>query len=45
MPGLRRGFNVKWLVLIVVEGNKTMRAYFKVSWSCQKDAEVEKHES
>lgn len=44
MPGLRSGFNVKWLDFIVVVENKTLRAstYYNVSWSCQEDSEEEK---
>lgn len=42
MPALRRGFNVKWLGFIVLQENKTVRAFSKVSWSCQKDTEDKK---
>lgn len=38
--GVRRGFKVKWMDVIVAEENKTMRAYSKASWRCQKDIEV-----
>lgn len=38
--GVRSGFKVKWLDFIVAEENKTMRAYSKASWRCQKDIEV-----
>lgn len=42
MPALRGGFNVKWLGFIVLQENKTVRAFSKVSWSCQKDTEDKK---
>lgn len=42
MPALRGGFNVKWLGFIVLQENKTVRAFSKVSWSCQKDTEDRK---
>lgn len=38
--GVRSGFKVKWMDFIVAEENKTMRAYSKASWRCQKDMEV-----
>lgn len=38
--GVRSGFKVKWMDSIVAEENKTIRAYSKASWRCQKDIEV-----
>lgn len=38
--GVRSGFRVKWMDFIVVGQNKTIRAYSKASWRCQKDTGV-----
>lgn len=38
--GVRSGFKVKWMDFIVAQENKTIRAYSKASWGCQKDTEV-----